>query len=132
MNEAYLQRRQPSQGKTVPVAFRTPFVLRDSCGCPSQTPKAGPCKHYETTRVCLPPAQSAPGPPFFCQKPKQVHRFLSFSLQANMGWFQQGAGTLNCPLSWSFMTEVCGASSLSSFMMFLPSSIPASRRKSSI
>lgn len=59
------------------------------------------------------------------------------SLQAkHRGVFLQGPGRLSCPWSWSFMTEVCDASSLSSFMMFLPSSIPASipasRRKSSI
>lgn len=73
-DEVYLQ-RWALQGCTCACGFRTPLVLRGSCGCPSQTPKAGHCQ----LRMRPAPPWSAPEPLSFCQKPKQVHKFLSLS-----------------------------------------------------
>lgn len=135
-DEVCLQRWQPSKG--VPVAFRTPLVLRGVWGCHSQHPRL-PLQTGMKSPSCiyLLPEQLLEHSLFARSLSKSTDFCLSApcvlcSLQQTQGMFLQGAGTLSCPWSWSFTAEACDASSLSSFMMFLPSPIPASRRKSSI
>lgn len=122
---------------SVSVAFRTLLLLRDSCVCPSQTPRAGHCKVRMRSPPCICLLKCSWTTLFL----PEVHKFLCFSPLHALQPPGKHRGCSCTVLGDSALPEVGAlqlkhvtlpASSLTSFMMFLPPSIPASRRKSSI